>query len=1109
MTPPGMGNNIIVPAITSSRSLMESDVESDDDMTITYDMACVQKYPNNPRFAMQMSLYCMTAFFSYGDVSTSLFDSPYHISSSCDTMMRMHERTLVPSPVRAPYFCDQDVDNDTCTVRAYVQPYIGKTCRSYCESFHGLTCASANFGLDSNGGKCLAGREMSCDAEQSKENHMLCTCTIDNRYTAKVGAPANTKEPLTLSATKLLVQPQSQLLLCDQNFTNDTVKVFTSKRQTCHTFCFAAGLACLRGADAEENTCLTKDEHKVNECFQRSDNQLCTCGPIVALTNSQEVKAAAHVSNQQGKSIIIGPGFSTDLVALSGSGKVVTTNVGEVQFNNAFAACPAVQYTRNEDVYAVYRRKTPIPVGFNAYKLFTSTWESTNNRLNIDFELYDSKDDLVNHEGKWQHCNYDDNDVGFPRDCGKNKKTGNKWFSMPGGKHNPRGLKKGASFAVHSLDGCPIDALISRNNATDVNNNACKRMAMQPHNGIKSYYGADRIIPDVPESCTVESGIRAYGNSCDKFCSTFKSMKCVGAHSDPNAYFQDGKALGCDAIHTSEFVACQCAVDATSLDNEKAHNDVPTSNACINLAFGGDFTSHEIYEYCDSNESTCTVNVNSMQRTTTCSEFCSSHQGMTCLSASETKEDNDRVRCESSTPIQCDQSSSTNYLQCECSFISGSERADTLKRGPVMEENEQDYCPAYTTIGENDHSNEKERRYQKVTLTLGVNDSPEADGSIPVVAAKMVQDNSNSNLDSYNTQDVEVCNGLEYTTRGSDDPAETCSFGHRYDSKSNCYGKLEMSFKNASEKCAARGGHLLRLDNEDEFNKLTKVFRRQHFSIGLHSDNTTNGMEWDGYPGCKVDLEQDLNYLAIHRSNIKKDCWELDLDKKTLKPHYCTDTKNWICEAHRPTETYDDKVTCKNDSKLKGDGGDLMKDEGGFCLFYLEDPDLSLPDDESGGFRNTEIAHFLAFSEETRTRKYYKEYGKLVDAEFRGHYENDLNWENLTRDKLGLNSTDYIVNIDHETDDFHCHFSPTNFGISRIYLQQHMLERIYPGAFKKHCFCGYKHLGKLVSRCDCTKNGVRNNECQKEHRPMLYESTYKENGEYVYCNNGQCDKPSP
>ena len=122
----GMGNNIIVPPMTPSRRLQ--DAESDYDMKITYDMACVQKYPNNPRFAMQMSLYCMTAFFSHGDVSAEHFDSPYEISTSCDNMMRMHKRTLIsPSAPSPSDFCDQDIDNDTCTVRAYVRPFLGRT----------------------------------------------------------------------------------------------------------------------------------------------------------------------------------------------------------------------------------------------------------------------------------------------------------------------------------------------------------------------------------------------------------------------------------------------------------------------------------------------------------------------------------------------------------------------------------------------------------------------------------------------------------------------------------------------------------------------------------------------------------------------------------------------------------------------------------------------------------------------------------------------------------------------------------------------------------------------------------------------------------------------
>lgn len=63
----------------------------------------------------------------------------------------------------------------------------------------------------------------------------------------------------------------------------------------------------------------------------------------------------------------------------------------------------------------------------------------------------------------------------------------------------------GASFSIHSTDECPVGELISRNNATAVNNKACERMSLHPNNGIKSYYGADRITPNEPDSCTVEA----------------------------------------------------------------------------------------------------------------------------------------------------------------------------------------------------------------------------------------------------------------------------------------------------------------------------------------------------------------------------------------------------------------------------------------------------------------------------------------------------------------------------------------------------------------------------------------------------------------------------
>ena len=142
-------------------------------------------------------------------------------------------------------------------------------------------------------------------------------------------------------------------------------------------------------------------------------------------------------------------------VEISSNGASVVTDIGEAEFNARFADCPVVQYNRNGNVNSVYKRISPIPSGFNAYKIFTYTWARANNQLNVDFEIYDSLADLKSGQGKWQYCDYDDPDVGYPRNCGKTNRVGNNWFSMPGGRFNARRLTSGASFRL-LVDDCPI-----------------------------------------------------------------------------------------------------------------------------------------------------------------------------------------------------------------------------------------------------------------------------------------------------------------------------------------------------------------------------------------------------------------------------------------------------------------------------------------------------------------------------------------------------------------------------------------------------------------------------------------------------------------------------
>ena len=92
---------------------------------------------------------------------------------------------------------------------------------------------------------------------------------------------------------------------------------------------------------------------------------------------------------------------------------------------------------------------------------------------------------------------------------------------------NPKEMK---NFAVHSPKNCLIGIFESRSNSPEVKNQLRKRMVMQPHNGIKLYYGTDHIIPNVPDLCAVNSNILGYDNiSCNGICRTLKNMTCSSA----------------------------------------------------------------------------------------------------------------------------------------------------------------------------------------------------------------------------------------------------------------------------------------------------------------------------------------------------------------------------------------------------------------------------------------------------------------------------------------------------------------------------------------------------------------------------------------------------
>merc|ERR1712226_1116152 len=76
---------------------------------------------------------------------------------------------------------------------------------------------------------------------------------------------------------------------------------------------------------------------------------------------------------------------------------------------------------------------TPLPEGFDVENLFIGTWASTNNKLNTDFGLYSSMSYALAGILSWNFCNYDDRDIGFPRDCGPSRAVSHQWTSLTRG----------------------------------------------------------------------------------------------------------------------------------------------------------------------------------------------------------------------------------------------------------------------------------------------------------------------------------------------------------------------------------------------------------------------------------------------------------------------------------------------------------------------------------------------------------------------------------------------------------------------------------------------------------------------------------------------------
>jgi hypothetical protein len=301
----------------------------------------------------------------------------------------------------------------------------------------------------------------------------------------------------------------------------------------------------------------------------------------------------------------------------------------------------------------------------------------------------------------------------------------------------------------------------------------------------------------------------------------------------------------------------------------------------------------------------------------------------------------------------------------------------------------------------------------------------------------------------------------------------------------------QLDYKEASSACNVRGGRLAHVRSIDELNELRKFTDGRELGIGLQVQGVAD-WHFDGDAGLTAKAEVDAFRAKFGEEFTRMGCVKIrPHGSQPLGSLDCSAKFDWICEG-----TLNNTLSAEEGIVASKD---LKADEGAFCLWDLQEPVDSLPNDEGTNFRNTDLTCSLQVSSRNSHQcAYNPETNKLVRQ--RGDRENAANYPVLGSEVgwKGAAANETFLSLQNHDDYFHCHYSPSNSGLLRMFALQHMYERNYPGALKRKCGCGYKFLSKLVSRCDCTRSGKADNGCARWHSTLLTRAT-KDNP--VKCNN--------
>merc|ERR1712070_67466 len=462
-----------------------------------------------------------------------------------------------------------------------------------------------------------------------------------------------------------------------------------------------------------------------------------------------------------------------------------------------------------------------------------------------------------------------------------------------------------------------------------------------------------------------------------------------------------------------------------------------------------------------------------------CSAFCASYN-RTCVNATMSP----RVHggsCSVLRPWRCDAAPDTMYGELKCTCLDVTRQLDhTVRAHPVS--------PPSKAL------NERDQKYVRVALHLDL--APH--GEVFIRKREQFIDRDDAHKDFNDMGGYELCHGKELSPPTS---MTHCSTGNRMRSDRPCMTRLEqLTYDEASNACRERGGRLAKIQNITEVAELSEFAGRRNLGIGLRDFGADDDWRFDDGSNATdaVDSFQSA-FAPTHRrrrraGNEFRRHGCIMVGNNNLHPLDCAAKSDWVCEG-----TLANPPNMGEHAMVQGD---LMADEGAFCLFHAHETADLLPNDESNGFRNTDLqCHLQVSSRHHRECAFDPTSRRRGLIRKRGDRLNGLNYP-VQGWTVGLNASKAnmsFLDLENADDDFHCHYTPNNNGLLRGYAMQHMFERSYSGAMKYTCGCGYKHLANLVSRCDCTRSGRADNNCAKWHGSQLIEATKETHA--VRCNN--------